>query len=106
MALRETHTYEALILVAISLAVVIGLVVKLLVMRRALAQSLLEGEAHFRKLADALPEMVWAAVPGRGIDYMNQRWCELTGQPVEQALGFGWKEVIHPDDLAVAQQIG
>jgi hypothetical protein len=66
MALRETHTYEALILVAISLAVVIGLVVKLLVMRRALAQSLLEGEAHFRKLADALPEMVWAAVPGRG----------------------------------------
>lgn len=104
MALRETHTYEALVLVAISLAVVIGLVVKLLAMRRALAQSQLEGEAHFRMLADALPEMVWTAVSGRGIDYMNQRWCELTGQPVEQALGFGWKEVIHPDDLAVALQ--
>lgn len=77
MALRETHTYEAMVLVTISLAIVIGLVVKLLAMRKALAKSLLDGEAHFRMLADALPEIVWTAVPGRGIDYMNQRWCEL-----------------------------
>jgi diguanylate cyclase (GGDEF)-like protein/PAS domain S-box-containing protein len=30
--------------------------------------------------------------------FVNDRWCELTGLAVEQALGDGWSTALHPDD--------
>ncbi len=30
--------------------------------------------------------------------YVNERWCELAGLAVEQALGDGWMAALHPDD--------
>jgi PAS domain S-box-containing protein len=37
--------------------------------------------------------------------YVNERWCELTGLPLERALGFGWAQALHPDDTqAVADE--
>ncbi len=35
---------------------------------------------------------------GKGIVFMNERWTELTGQPIAQALGHGWVARVHPDD--------
>jgi PAS domain S-box-containing protein len=32
-------------------------------------------------------------------DFVNQRWLAYTGIPAEEALGWGWKVVSHPDDL-------
>jgi len=61
-----------------------------------------EGEARFRILAEAIPEIVWTAMPGQGVDYCNQRLCDLTGLKAEQILGWNWKNVLHPDDLPVA----
>jgi len=60
------------------------------------------GEAHFRAMAEAIPQIVWTAIPGGGLDYCNQRWCDLTGLSMEQTLGWGWQKVIHPDDLPLA----
>ena len=31
--------------------------------------------------------------------YVNERWCELAGLSVDQALGDGWMAALHPDDL-------
>ena len=31
--------------------------------------------------------------------YVNERWCELSGLSVDQALGEGWMAALHPDDL-------
>jgi diguanylate cyclase (GGDEF)-like protein/PAS domain S-box-containing protein len=61
-----------------------------------------EDEARFRILAEAIPEIVWTATPGQGIDYCNQRLLDLTGLKAEQILGWNWKNVLHPDDLPVA----
>jgi PAS domain S-box-containing protein len=30
--------------------------------------------------------------------YVNERWCELTGLPTDEALGNGWTRALHPDD--------
>jgi len=30
--------------------------------------------------------------------YVNERWSELSGRPMESALGHGWIESVHPDD--------
>lgn len=63
-----------------------------------------DGEARFRMLAEAIPHIVWTAVPGGGIDYVNQRWHKLTGFTDEQTLGWGWREGLHPDDQPLALQ--
>lgn len=53
-------------------------------------------------LAEAIPEIVWTALPGFGLDYCNQRLCEATGRTLQQLSGSRWKEVLHPDDAPVA----
>ena len=54
------------------------------------------GEEYFAVLAEAIPQIVWTAIPGGGIDYCNQRLYELTGGSPEDAMGWGWKNLIHP----------
>jgi PAS domain-containing protein len=48
---------------------------------------------------DALPGLVWTALPNGQIDFLNQRWCEYTGLGVDQSCGLGWQTVVHPEDL-------
>lgn len=38
--------------------------------------------------------------------YVNQRWTDVTGQSAQDALGEGWRAVIHPDDLRDAPWTG
>jgi len=56
-------------------------------------------EQQFRTFAEAVPVIVWSATPDGSIDWYNQRWFEYTGQRPEDALGWGWQSVPHPDDL-------
>ncbi len=53
-------------------------------------------------LADALPGLVWVALPDGRAEFINKRWCEYTGLTPEQAMGTGWQGAIHPDDLTLA----
>ena len=66
------------------------------------AAELIQPDTRFRQLAEIVPQIIWTATPGSGIDYYNQRWTELTGQSVEQSMGMGWQQALHPDDLPVA----
>jgi PAS domain S-box-containing protein len=54
----------------------------------------------FRVIADAVPQMMWSALPDGWIDWYNARWYEYTGQTREEAAGWGWQAVHHPDDIA------
>jgi len=31
--------------------------------------------------------------------YANDRWCAMTGTTIDQALGAGWADALHPDDI-------
>jgi PAS domain S-box-containing protein len=55
--------------------------------------------ASFRVIADAVPQMMWSALPDGWIDWYNARWFEYTGQTRDEAAGWGWQAVHHPDDL-------
>ncbi|RTQ46514.1 PAS domain S-box protein [Hymenobacter gummosus] len=67
--------------------------------QRELQQELLRSEAQFRFMAESIPQVVWTAQPDGRLDYLNQRWTELTGTSVEHALRFGWAELV-PAELA------
>ena len=48
---------------------------------------------------DTIPTMAWSALPDGCVDFLSQRWLDYTGLSTEQALNWGWKTAIHPDDL-------
>ena len=63
--------------------------------------ALRESESRFRHLADSAPVMVWMADPDRLCSYFNRTWLEFTGRSIEQEVGNGWTEGVHPDDYRV-----
>ena len=60
--------------------------------------ALRESESRFRHLADSAPVMVWMATPDGLCSYFNETWLSFTGRSLEQELGNGWTESVHPDD--------
>lgn len=58
-----------------------------------------QAEARFRTLTETIPSIVWTSEPDGSTSYHNVQWQQYTGLPPEESLGWGWKSVIHPDDL-------
>jgi len=57
-------------------------------------------EDRLRSIIDAIPGFVWSTAPDGSVDFLNQRWSEYTGMPLEEARDFGWTSAVHPDDAA------
>jgi NO-binding membrane sensor protein with MHYT domain len=91
-------------LLVMSLAIATAFLDRLLTMRMAVVDAARDGEARFRMLSEAIPQIVWTAGPDGGIDYCNRRWFELTGLTPEQTMRSGWEQVIHPDDLPFCRE--
>jgi PAS domain S-box-containing protein len=73
--------------------------------RKEAEQQLLESEKRFRTMANSAPVLMWMSGPDKGCDYFNAGWLEFTGRTMEQELGNGWAEGVHPDDLDRCWQI-
>ncbi len=66
--------------------------------------TLPEDTVSLRRLADALPQLVWSAGPDGKTDYFNRRWYDYTGLSAAQALAATWGDLVHPEDASRAQQ--
>jgi PAS domain S-box-containing protein len=64
--------------------------------------ALRQSEERFRFMADSVPVMLWLTGTDGGCTYLNKGWLTFTGRSLEQELGYGWVEGIHPED---AQQV-
>jgi PAS domain S-box-containing protein len=56
-------------------------------------------DIELSRVVDALPGLVWTALPDGHIDFVNRRWCEYTNLGPDESFGRGWQSVIHPEDL-------
>ena len=95
---RERHwTAEELVLVK-----EVAARIRIAAERARGAAALSQSEAKFRIITDAMPQMVWSALPDGYHDYYNEQWYRYTGMPPGSTNGTGWNDVFHPDDRARA----
>ena len=62
-------------------------------------QILGETENRFRNIADAAPIMIWVSNTDKLCSFFSKGWLDFTGRTLDQELGNGWSEGVHPDDL-------
>jgi PAS domain S-box-containing protein len=64
-----------------------------------------ESEDQLWQIIDAIPTLAWSARSDGSADFFNKPWLNYTGLSLEQALDWGWKVVIHSDDLPGMMEI-
>jgi PAS domain S-box-containing protein len=65
--------------------------------------ALVESEQRFREIADDAPAMIWMTDTAGRPTFFNRARLDFTGQESEAALGDGWMEAVHPQDVRRCQ---
>ena len=67
-------------------------------------EALRASEEGFRLIVDSIPAFAWYARTDGKIEYLNQRILDFTGVRLEDLVGFGWANVLHPEDVERTKQ--
>jgi PAS domain S-box-containing protein len=77
---------------------IVGTLLDITEQRRA-ERVLRESEDRFRTMADGAPVMMWMSGVDKLCTDFNRGWLTFTGRSIEQEVGNGWVEGVHPDDV-------
>lgn len=61
--------------------------------------ALEESEERFKMIANSAPVMIWMSGTDNFSDFFNTSWLNFTGKTIEQEIGDGWLNDLHPDDV-------
>ncbi|MGE0090302.1 MAG: PocR ligand-binding domain-containing protein [Bacteroidales bacterium] len=64
-----------------------------------LNKTLKESDFQYRSLANAGLALIWTSGTDKLCNYFNDPWLKFTGRTLEQEMGNGWTEGVHPDDF-------
>ncbi|HJY90089.1 MAG TPA: PAS domain S-box protein, partial [Candidatus Acidoferrum sp.] len=57
-----------------------------------------QSERELRDVVNTVPAHVWSTSPEGQVDFVNDRWLRFTGLALDEAFGWKWEAVVHPDD--------
>lgn len=67
--------------------------------RKRAEERLRESEARFQAMADTAPVLIWMTGCDGQCNFFNKPWLDFTGRTMEQEVGLGWVDGVHPDDV-------
>ncbi len=65
---------------------------------QGLKRSESDAQQRFRDLLDAAPLMTWMSGADAMFIFLNKAWLEFRGRSMQEEVGNGWAEGLHPDD--------
>ncbi|MDF2947288.1 MAG: arcB1 [Bacillales bacterium] len=68
-------------------------------------QEILESRDYYLNILENFPYYSWKIDEHGNVVYLDKRWSEYTGIPIEESLGHGWLRVVHPNDIKLATNI-
>ncbi|HEY9746354.1 MAG TPA: PAS domain S-box protein, partial [Oculatellaceae cyanobacterium] len=66
--------------------------------RKQMEFALKNSEAHFRRLLDASPLMLWMTNANQEVYFLSQGLADYAGTNKDAFMNSGWQFVLHPDD--------
>jgi PAS domain S-box-containing protein len=66
--------------------------------RQHSAEAVRRSEARYRSLVQAGAQVVWTTTPTGEVAEDSPEWRGITGESLEEYLGNGWLDAIHPED--------
>jgi len=73
--------------------------------RKLAERALRESEQKLRVVTEATPVMIWMSGTDKRCFYFNKSWLDFVGRTLEQEMGNGWTENVHPEDFDRCVQI-
>lgn len=60
---------------------------------------------EFKLIVESSPNMIWRAGTDTLCDYFNPTWLRFTGKTMDEEVGNGWTDGVHPEDFDRCVQI-
>lgn len=67
--------------------------------RKKAEAALRESEIQYRNLANSGSALIWTSGLDKLCNYFNDPWLKFTGRTLQQEMGNGWTEGVHPEDF-------
>ncbi|MFN2145343.1 MAG: PAS domain S-box protein, partial [Anaerolineales bacterium] len=81
----------------------VGTITDLTALKQAQA-AITESQGRFETLTHISPVGIFRADQNGKTNYVNLRWCEISGMSAEEAMADNWLEGVHPDDRDMLAQ--
>jgi PAS domain S-box-containing protein len=96
-AARVEELVAAVVVLAIFLAKINDLMLRLAARSRSTAEALEVGEARYASLANVVPQLIWTTNASGDFEYVNDRWVAYTGFDLNASRETGLRTALDPD---------